>query len=72
MPAGPLQHILINILFYHSGHPAIFEHFSYLNSKNTLFYTHNSFSFLNKFRNFVYEVTDALHKSFFPLALKAL
>jgi hypothetical protein len=27
-PSGPLWHILINILFYHNGHPAMFEYIS--------------------------------------------
>jgi hypothetical protein len=56
---------LINILFYHSGSPEIFEHV-YLNFKSILliFCTFTSFHFLYKFRDSVHEVTDVLYKSF--------
>jgi hypothetical protein len=53
---------------YYSGLPPIFEYISYLNSKNILLYTiciYTAFTFFDTFWNFVYEVTDALHKSFF-------
>jgi hypothetical protein len=34
-------------------------------------FLHIYFNFLNKFWNFVYEVRDALHKSFFPSSRKS-